>query len=141
MLRRAILGFLGSLPLVRHAAAAPAAATPAPVLAAGTKPAAAPAAPQPRQLFVLMHRPGLHWDRTKSFSNQPGIGDHVAYMKAFFVTGRLLAGGPFLDNSGGMMVFHVQSETAAAQIAAGDPAVQRGLLQVTVRPWLDVFVR
>lgn len=42
--------------------------------------------------------------------------------------GRLALGGPFLDDSGGMMV--------AVPVAAEDPAVKSGLLRYTVRPWL-----
>jgi uncharacterized protein YciI len=50
--------------------------------------------------------------------------------------GRLLIGGPFLDDSGGMMVLKVGSMDEAEAIAGADPAVKAGLLQVKVRPWL-----
>ncbi|MBI5949055.1 MAG: hypothetical protein HY875_13025 [Chloroflexi bacterium] len=60
-------------------------------------------------------------------------------MKEQLEKGNLVLGGPFLDNSGGMMVLRAASLEAARTIASGDPAVRRRLLQVTVKPWLLVM--
>jgi len=51
-------------------------------------------------------------------------------------------GGPFIDSSGGMMVFAPGVDrTLADQIAQADPAVKSGLLVVEVRPWLAALWR
>jgi uncharacterized protein YciI len=93
----------------------------------------------PKRYFVLVHTPGPAWDPTKSFRDQAGIERHAAYMQDFFDHGALILGGPFFDNSGGMMIFDIASAEEAQRIADGDPTVKSGLLKVTVKAWLAVF--
>ncbi len=113
----------------------------APVFAVDSASGAGPAAVGPKRYFVLLHSPGPHWDHTKPFQDQPGIDLHVGYMQGFLNQGKLVQGGPFLDDSGGMMVFDIGSIEAAKQIAADDPAVKAGLLTVEVKPWLVALSR
>ena len=89
--------------------------------------------------FVLFHKPGPHWRDGKPFDEQPGIMEHVHYMGGFFASGELVMGGPFLDNSGGMMVFASATIEQAQAIATADPAVKAGLLTVNVKPWMAAF--
>ena len=56
-------------------------------------------------------------------------------MAGFLEKGTLVMGGPFLDDSGGMMVMNASPADAKAA-AEGDPAVKAGLLKVVVRPWM-----
>jgi uncharacterized protein YciI len=84
---------------------------------------------------VLCHSPGASWKKGVPFREQPGVQDHVKYMAGFLEKGTLVVGGPFLDDSGGMMVMNA-SEADAKAAAEGDPAVKAGLLKVVVRPWL-----
>lgn len=56
-------------------------------------------------------------------------------MFSFAESGKLVIGGPFLDDSGGMMVLRADSMEEAEQIANADPAVQSGLLKVHVKEW------
>ena len=93
----------------------------------------------PKRYFVLQHAPGPAWDHAKRFGDQPGIDGHVQYMQGYFDQDKLVLGGPFLDDSGGMMIFDVASLAEAQAIANGDPTVKAGLLQVAVRPWLAAF--
>jgi uncharacterized protein YciI len=95
----------------------------------------------PPTYFVLFHHPGPKWDPGKGFQDQPGVIHHVHYMAGFFGRGELVMGGPFLDNSGGMMVFNVADIEAARAIAQADPEVKSGLLSVTVKPWMAAFHR
>jgi uncharacterized protein YciI len=88
--------------------------------------------------YVLFHSPGEKWVDSLSFRDQPGVADHVGYMRSFLESKKLVEGGPFLDNSGGMMVFNVGKEEAE-KIAHDDPAVKSGLLKVIVRPWMPAF--
>ena len=63
---------------------------------------------------------------------------HVAHYRQWLDSGRLLLGGPFLDEAGGGMMIATKSVGAGelAEFAAADPAVQSGLLVCEVRPWL-----
>ena len=90
----------------------------------------------PALYYVLFHSPGEKWANGVPFNQQPGVMDHVGYMAGFLESGKLFVGGPFLDDSGGMMVLSAESQEAAEEIAKADPSVQQGLLTVTVKPWL-----
>lgn len=87
---------------------------------------------------VLFHSPGIKWVDSLSFQEQSGVKEHVNYMATFLQSKKLVEGGPFLDNSGGMMIFNGTIEEAE-KIANADPAVKSGLLKVTVRPWMVVM--
>lgn len=85
---------------------------------------------------VIAHNPGPRWQRGVDLAQQPGVGDHIATMKGWLDAGRLVLGGPFLDGrGGGMAVVRFDSVDAALDAALADPAVQAGLLTVTVRRW------
>ena len=90
----------------------------------------------PPVYFVLCHSPGAKWDANRSFQEQPGIGEHVAYMAGLLKKGLIVMGGPFLDNSGGMMVSRFGTIEEARKAADDDPGVKAGLLNVVVRPWM-----
>lgn len=112
-------------------------------LAAGAAvaPAMAGADGAPPTYFVLTHSPGPLWDPAKGFREQPGLQQHLGYMSGFAGKGQIVMGGPFLDNSGGMMIFDVATLEAARAIAEADPAVKSGLLRVAVKPWLAALAR
>ncbi len=93
----------------------------------------------PPVYFVLFHSPGSSWQEGTSFREQPGVREHVAYMAGFEQEGVLVMGGPFLDDSGGMMVMQAESLEVAQTLAEADPAVQSNLLNVEVKPWMVVM--
>jgi uncharacterized protein YciI len=90
----------------------------------------------PTVLYALFHSPGPRWKDGLGFREQPGVGAHVQYMAQQQQAGLLVFGGPFLDDSGGMMVLRVDSIEEAIVIAEADPTVTDGLLRVTVKPWM-----
>ena len=92
-------------------------------------------------LFALIHRPGPAWQDGVGYREQPGIERHVAYMRSLFDQGRMPMGGPFLDDSGGMMLLEADSLDEATAVARADPTVGEGLLCVDVRQWRLVFRR
>jgi uncharacterized protein YciI len=87
---------------------------------------------------VLFHSPGKQWVDSLSFNEQPGIDEHVNYYAGLLEKNKLHEGGPFLDNSGGMMILNV-NKPDAEKIANDDPAVKKGLLKVEVKQWLVPF--
>jgi len=97
---------------------------------------------EPPIRFVAFHRPGPAWQLGTEFAEQPGVREHVAHYSSALSDGHLERGGPFIDSSGGMMVFaRGVSRELADDIAQADPAVRSGLLVVEVRPWLATLAR
>lgn len=90
----------------------------------------------PPVFFVLFHSPGPRWAEGSGFREQPGVGEHVNYMAGQLEAGRLVFGGPFLDDSGGMMILRAATREEAVTIAEADPTVVDGLLRVAVKPWM-----
>ncbi len=92
-----------------------------------------------RQLFVLFHSPGPAWDRTLGFMEQPGIGEHVAFMRRLTERGLMVLGGPFGDEDAtfavGMAIITARDGGEAERLAHEDQSVEHGLIQVSVRPW------
>ncbi len=90
--------------------------------------------------MVIVHRPGRHWQAGTPFQNQPGIEQHVQYYAGLDAEGKLFAGGPFLDSTGGMMILIPGiTREEAEQLAHADPAVRSELLEAYVHPWLRAF--
>lgn len=96
----------------------------------------APAGGPPPVYYAFFHSPGPRWAEGTGFREQPGVGAHVRYMAEQLEAGRLVFGGPFLDDSGGMMVLRAESQAEADLIAGNDPTVLDGLLCVEVKPWM-----
>lgn len=94
------------------------------------------ASPTPANYCVLLHSPGPAWKEGIPFREQPGVADHVRYMRRQLENGLIVMGGPFLDDSGGMMICREPDLERARSLAEADPAVRSGLLTVIVRPWM-----
>ena len=63
------------------------------------------------------------------------ISRHIAYQQKNFETKKLVMGGPFLNEGGGMAVFEVELRDEADQIVRNDPAVRDGFYVATLHPW------
>ena len=63
--------------------------------------------------------------------------DHLAYLQSLMDAGKVVMGGPFLDETAGGMLVLEDSVTPdeAVQIADADPAVVSGLIRYEMRPW------
>ena len=88
--------------------------------------------------FVVVHTPGTMWKSGVPAFEQDGLQLHVAHYAKLLQQGKLLMGGPFIDErSGGIMIAEPSvSEQELQVFAAEDPAVKSGLLSFAVRPWL-----
>lgn len=87
--------------------------------------------------YVVIHKPGPKWDDGVDFREQEGVRDHVAHYRDWHAEGKLSLGGPFLDNTGGMMITVPGLELdEVAAYAAADPAVKSGLITCEVKPWM-----
>lgn len=91
----------------------------------------------PKIVLVIFHKPGPNWKQGVDFRDQAGVFDHVAHYQKWQSEGKLLLGGPYLDNSGGMMVtIPGTKQTDVEAFAAADPAVKSGLLIYEIKNWL-----
>ena len=88
--------------------------------------------------FVVVHMPGPRWKAGLALFEQDGLDLHVAHYRSLLAAGKLLIGGPFLDErSGGFMIAAPGVDEDELRVfAADDPAVRSGLLTFELRPWL-----
>jgi uncharacterized protein YciI len=91
-------------------------------------------------MFVVIYTPGPAWLPGKSVSEQPFYREHGRFMQQlFFADKRLIMGGPFLDNQGGLGILDVASVAQAREIVAHDPFVQARVVEPHLHPWHAYF--
>ncbi|MEZ7172697.1 YciI family protein [Sporosarcina sp. OR05] len=56
-------------------------------------------------------------------------------MKEALAEGILVAGGPFMDHTGGLIILEVESLEDAKRFASNDPAVIEEKFEATIFPW------
>ncbi len=90
-------------------------------------------------MFVVIYTPGPAWLQGKSITEQPYYREHGRYMQQFFADKRLIMGGPFMDDQGGLGIIDVANEAQAREIFEQDPAVLAKVFQPHLHPWRVVF--
>lgn len=90
-------------------------------------------------IFAVVYTPGSAWIQEKRVVEQPFFKEHARYMRQFFADKRLLMGGFFLDNQGGLGILEVANEAQALEIVEQDPAVQEKVFQPHLHPWYPAF--
>jgi uncharacterized protein len=92
----------------------------------------------PRQYVVLLKR-GPKWIPNKSAAEQPLL-EHGRYLNQQMLKGTLQLAGPFLDDSGGLIVFNAKDEAEARAIEEHDPGVMSQILEIeSVHPFRIAF--
>lgn len=70
---------------------------------------------------------------------QPGVEDHIAFMRSLTERGLMVLGGPFSDGDAtaavGIAVITARDAAEAELVALEDRSVENGLIRVAVRPW------
>ena len=84
--------------------------------------------------FAIHYRCGPEWVHGKTVFEQP-LQDHLAYMHQLVEAGILKMGGPFLDDTGGLIVVIAETEQEAGELATADPAVRNGVMTAQTHPW------
>ena len=76
-------------------------------------------------------------DREKVQQIRPA---HREYLKSLLSQGKLVASGPFTDDSGALIIYEAATKEDAEQILRGDPFCQNGIfLRWQLRPWNPVM--
>jgi hypothetical protein len=90
--------------------------------------------------IVILHRPGRLWRGANAdYLDLQGFAAHTEHYRALAVRGLLVAGGPFLNGGGCMIVSGEAGLEEMTRFALDDPAVKSGLLDVDVHVWLPVL--
>ena len=94
--------------------------------------------PPSKQYLVLLKR-GPKWVAGKPAGEQ-ALGNHGRYLQEQMTKGALQFAGPFLDDSGGLILYKGRDEAEVRAIAEHDPGVVNGILAVDlIRPFLLAF--
>lgn len=66
---------------------------------------------------------------------------HREYLKGLLSDGKLASSGPFMDDSGALIIYEADSPDAAESLLQGDPFHQNGIfVQYEIRPWNPVMI-
>ena len=90
--------------------------------------------PNVKSTFIVIYKPGSAWLAGKPLSEQP-LREHGKYMLDLYSKGTLKFAGPFLDDTGGAVVFEAPGEAEAKAIVANDPAVVTRVFAAELHPW------
>jgi uncharacterized protein YciI len=94
--------------------------------------------------FFVNLQPGPAWRAGLGLAGQDQavLLAHLQTMRARYVEGSLVFGGPFRDRDGGMAVMEARDAQHAGELMDRDAAVAAGLLTyqvVPMRPYFDAF--
>ncbi len=88
---------------------------------------------------VVIYSKGTAWANSEAAQEQ--IKAHIAYQHRNFEAGKLVMGGPFVDEAGGMAILEAQSKEEAEAIVQSDPSIVSGTYTATLHPWRVVTNR
>jgi len=93
----------------------------------------------PSKQFVVLLKRGPNWVAGKP-SGQQALQKHGRYLQEQMTKGALQLAGPFLDDSGGLVLYRASNEAEVRAIAEHDPGVVDGILAVdSIRPFYLAF--
>jgi uncharacterized protein YciI len=88
--------------------------------------------------YVVLLKHGPKWLPGKSVAEQPLL-EHGKYLKALMDKGTLQWAGPFLDDSGGLVLLNAADDSEARRIAEHDPGVIAQILVPEIHPFRVAF--
>lgn len=89
--------------------------------------------------FAVLYLRGPAWKTDLAFHQQAGVGRHRDFLAAQCEAERLLFGGPFLDDSGGLAVYRAESFEEIEGLVKSDGTVIDGLLRYEIHPYVIAF--
>ncbi len=84
--------------------------------------------------FVLDYNHGPNWKTDVPLMDQD-VSHHLSYVTGLFASGRLIGGGPVVEENRGMYLIKTPHRAMAEGIVQADPAVKAGVFEVTIREW------
>jgi uncharacterized protein YciI len=93
----------------------------------------------PSKQYLVLQKRGPKWMAGKPAGEQ-ALGNHGRYLQEQMRKGALQLAGPFLDDSGGLILYNARDEAEVRAIAEHDPGVMDGILAVEwIRPFYVAF--
>jgi uncharacterized protein len=93
----------------------------------------------PSKQYLVLQKRGPKWVAGKPAGEQP-LGNHGRYLQEQMTKGVLQLAGPFLDDSGGLILYNARDEAEVRAIVEHDPGVVAGVLAVEwIRPFYVAF--
>lgn len=90
-------------------------------------------------IFAVLYLRGTAWNNDVPFHQQAGVGRHRDFLASQYEAERLLFGGPFLDDSGGLAVYTAESLEEIEALVKSDHTVMDGLLRYEIHPYVIAF--
>lgn len=89
--------------------------------------------------YLVLLKHGPKWIPNKNVEEQPLL-EHGRYLNRQMLKGALQLAGPFLDGSGGLIVYNATNEAEVRAIAEHDPGVLSQVLEIdSIRPFRIAF--
>ncbi|NBG89301.1 YciI family protein [Isachenkonia alkalipeptolytica] len=63
------------------------------------------------------------------------LEEHKAYLQKYLNEGKIFAKGPFLDHTGGLIIYKTDTEEEALEIAKNDPVIREGSRKMIFKAW------
>ena len=63
------------------------------------------------------------------------LKEHISYLEKYIDNGKIYAKGPFLDHSGGLVIYNVDSIEEAKKIIDNDPAIVNKSRTYELKGW------
>src|SRR6185295_7878832 len=78
--------------------------------------------------IAVFLRHGSRWNPDKPVREQVYWDDHARFMDDLFDAGKIILAGPFVDDSGSMVILAVESVETARTIFSKDPWAEQDIL-------------
>lgn len=93
-----------------------------------------------RQKFVVISRAGPRRDLSRGTREQPHWDEHARFIDALVDEGRILIGGPLVDEGGALLVAEAEDEAEVRGMLEPDPWLRHGILELeSIRRW-EMFI-
>lgn len=67
------------------------------------------------------------------------LEEHIAYLNKYIAKGKIFAKGPFLDHSGGLVIFETENVEEAKELIDNDPVIINNTRSYELKEWKSTF--
>ena len=67
------------------------------------------------------------------------LEEHIEYLNKYIANGKIFAKGPFLDHSGGLVIFETENMEEAKQLIDNDPVIINNTRTYELKEWRSTF--
>ncbi len=83
-----------------------------------------------REVTIVTYHAGSHWD---DFNKH--VNGHLEYLRTNMKSGRILYGGPFVTNNGGLTIYDSTDLASVEAMVRMDPLVVNKVVTHTLNKW------